>query len=92
MVGILTLSPSGGIGQSIPEGFCFICGSRGLADAILNALLFLPLGVLLGKQGYHPVAALLLGAAMASGIEGLQMVVPGRHPTVGDIAVEQPVA
>lgn len=52
----------------------------------MNALLFLPLGVLLGKQGHHPVAALLLGAALAVGIEGLQLVVPGRHPTVGDIA------
>lgn len=63
---------------------CLICGDRGTADAILNVLLFVPLGLLAPVRRWVP--ALLLAAAVSAAIEALQLAVPGRHPNPGDIA------
>ena len=64
---------------------CLICGSRGAADAILNVILFLPVGAALAllrrSWRYAAVAALLLSL----GIELTQTVVPGRDPSWADL-------
>lgn len=70
--------PSGGIA-------CFFCGDRGGADALLNVLLFLPLGtVFSGKRGAP--ARIIMALAVASiAIEAAQTFVPGRHTAVSDV-------
>jgi hypothetical protein len=64
---------------------CVICGDRGTADALLNLALFLPLGILLGAVGRGIVVALALGVVLSAGIEGVQLFLPGRFPTLGDL-------
>lgn len=66
---------------------CAICGSRGTADAILNVVLFLPLGLVLGGRRRAAVTALMIGAAIAVGIELAQTALPGRHPSLADVAL-----
>ena len=64
---------------------CIVCGARGSADAILNLILFVPLGVALalgGRTGFRP---LLYAALLSSGIELAQLVIPGRDPSLGDV-------
>lgn len=93
-VGFLTLSYSAGetvdpsVAAASDEGFghlCILCGSRGTADALLNIVLFTPLGALGGVLGLGPVGALLTGASLSTGIEAIQLLQPGRYPTLGDI-------
>ena len=64
---------------------CVICGDRGLADAILNVVMFAPLGLALGIL-MHPAGAIATGILLSSGIELTQVWVPGRHPSLGDVA------
>lgn len=66
---------------------CVVCGTRGTADAILNVALFLPLGVVLGGIGRAAVVAVVAGAAVAGGIELLQTLLPGRHPSLADVVL-----
>lgn len=86
-VGLITLSPGGPAppdADYIPN-FCLFCGTKGLADAILNTVLFLPLGLLIGvRRGVG--AALLAGFVVSAGIETAQLaMVAGRNPAVGDL-------
>lgn len=64
---------------------CIFCGSRGLADALLNVVLFLPLGIGLGLVDRSPRHALVIGLVLSSLIEGAQIIIPGRDPTLGDV-------
>ena len=64
---------------------CLICGYRGAADAVLNAVLFLPLGIVLGGGRRAWVTALVVGAALSASIEGIQLMLPGRHAGIADI-------
>lgn len=81
---VLTLVPDPSPEASGSFGFfCLVCGSRGTADAILNAGLFLPLGALVGRRGVGH--ALVAGAAFSLGIELAQTMIPGRFPTMGDV-------
>lgn len=64
--------------------FCLVCGDRGGADALLNVLLFVPLGLAVTRVwGWLP--ALALGIALSGTVEVLQASTPGRFPTIGDI-------
>ncbi len=64
--------------------YCILCGDRGLADAILNVILFLPLGA--GLALVKGPALAILGSFTASGaVELAQFHIPGRFPTLGDI-------
>lgn len=83
-VALATLTPATG-GQTRDFAFCLVCGERGLADDLLNILLFLPLGLALGclLRGRH--RALLLGATLSLTIELLQLRLPGRYPTLADL-------
>jgi hypothetical protein len=72
-------------GALSPFSFCFTCDFRWLADAVLNIGLFLPLGMALARRGRSWWIATLAGAVFSTAIELLQMVVPGRDPSLRDI-------
>ena len=64
---------------------CIVCGERGVADVILNVMLFLPLGGFLALAGMR-WWRLGLGAALLSGsIECAQLFIPGRDSSVADV-------
>lgn len=81
---MVTLMPSGK-GDPAPFSFALTFGRRGLADGILNFFLFLPLGISIGWSSRRTVAAGLFGLGVATAIELVQMVVPGRDPALSDI-------
>lgn len=65
---------------------CLLCGDRGLADAVLNVVLFLPLGVVLAATGRARWrSAGVAGLTISLLIEFGQVLIPGRHPTAGDV-------
>lgn len=67
------------------ERICAFCGERATADAVLNTLLFLPLGWVMGeKKGV--LRALLWGALLSAGLEAGQLFLSGRFTSVGDMA------
>ena len=59
----------------------------GPRDALANVLLFLPLGFLFCLGQGSPRGAILLGAAISAGIEAGQFFIPGRTPSVVDVAM-----
>jgi hypothetical protein len=72
--------------RAIPHSFsfCFSCADGWLADDIVNALLFLPLGLLVTSR--RPVlVSLAVGAALSSLIEVRQLWLPGRFAGLSDI-------
>ncbi|NNK62764.1 MAG: VanZ family protein [Gemmatimonadetes bacterium] len=79
----MTLVPAGG-GEATPF-WCLPCGHLGTADAVLNTILFLPLGALLGQLGAGLATVAAAGIGGSTAIELLQTALPGRHPTAGDI-------
>jgi hypothetical protein len=65
---------------------CLVCGERGLADAVLNVILFLPLGAAAALTGLSTLAALVLGALLSGAVEFAQMtIIPGRDASLGDL-------
>src|ERR1051325_7402966 len=82
-IGLATLTPQPS-GATLPH-YCLICGSFGTVDAILNVLLFVPLGV--GLAGFRVRArnALLFVAALSVAIELTQLAIAGRDSTIGDV-------
>jgi hypothetical protein len=63
---------------------CVICGSRGLADAILNVVLFLPLGAALALNGWRLSRACLAAFLLAAAIESAQLFIAGRDASLAD--------
>jgi len=83
-IGIATLRPMA------PEPFlgwtyCIICPQAGLAEAVGNVLLFVPLGFTLTLARWRRREVVLAGFALSLWIECAQMFIPGRDPNVGDI-------
>jgi hypothetical protein len=79
-----TLQPTASEAQPAFE-LCVICGDRGTADAILNVVLFAPLGLGLGLLlGVRPLALVLAGV-LSGLIETAQVLIPGRDPSLGDL-------
>ncbi len=64
---------------------CWVCGKRGVADIILNVVLFMPLGAALTLTGVRPWRIWLLGALFSAGIEYTQLFIPGRESSVADV-------
>jgi hypothetical protein len=63
------------------------CGDAGLADLLLNAILFVPLGIVLHRAGARWWVALASGLGISLAIETAQAVVlVGRDATLGDLA------
>lgn len=87
---LVTLVPGGSGGSEatdVPDldPLCLICGARGTADAVVNLTLFVPLGWVLARR-WPAAAVLVAGVALSAGIELLQTALPGRYPTLGDVA------
>lgn len=81
---IATLLPEARQPQVSP--FCLICGSNGGLDAILNFLLFLPLGVGLALSGVPARRAILVITICSALIEIAQLVfISGRSAALGDL-------
>jgi hypothetical protein len=84
-IGMATLVPGRGPGAE-PSFGCIVCGERGLADAIVNVILFVPLGAGLALLGTRVRGAVLGGALASALVEFAQLtVIPGRDPSVGDL-------
>jgi VanZ family protein len=79
----LTLFPTGD--ESAGPTLCLLCGDRGLADAVLNVVMFVPLGLGLALAGAALPGAALFGAVFTLGIEFLQALIPGRDASVSDL-------
>ena len=76
LIVVVTLVPQASVHME-PALACVVCGSRGVADAVLNLLLFFPLGASLAPF-YRP-RLVLLGAALTSCvIEFSQLYLTGR--------------
>jgi len=84
---VLTLAPFGPVrGRPRVLDFEGWDASRlGLFDVVANALLFLPLGVLLVRAGGRRGAAVLAGFALSLGIEWAQRWIPLRNPSWLDV-------
>jgi hypothetical protein len=80
----VTLLPVSGADPA-PFSDCLICGGRGVADATLNVILFMPLGAAFALLGYSWRHATLAALLLSLAIELTQVVVPGRDPSWGDL-------
>jgi hypothetical protein len=80
----LTLTPAS---EGAPRA-CFTCmfaDDGGLADAIANVMLFVPLGIALAlndQRGWRPIA---FGGLLSLAIEMTQNFIPGRDPSLRDV-------
>jgi hypothetical protein len=64
---------------------CILCGSRGNADALVNVILFAPLGFALTLMGRTGIRWIGYAAVLSATIEFAQLVIPGRDPSLGDV-------
>lgn len=89
LVALLTLMPEPIRTGPSRDGFwCLRCGDFGSVDALLNMALFVPLGTGIGLLSATRRRTLLLAIAISAGVEFLQLtVVPGRDPSLSDIAM-----
>ena len=79
-----TVTPQSGHPETDP--LCVICGSLGGVDAILNVLLFLPLGFGLALSGVRTIYALFAMLLLSAGIEVTQFFfISGRDANIGDV-------
>jgi hypothetical protein len=84
-VGLITLTPAPELRPDAERLIlCLTCGSRGTADALLNVVLFLPLGFLVGLR-HGIVTAWVVGLLLSAGVEVSQFFIPGRFSNVGDV-------
>ncbi|HSM36335.1 MAG TPA: VanZ family protein [Longimicrobiales bacterium] len=85
-IAAITLTPLEG--PVTGSTYCLICGRRGAADAVLNLVMFLPVGWLVARVSTaRPTAsAALIGAGLSLAIEAIQIAVPGRDASLGDLA------
>ncbi len=81
---LATLTPFPGARQ--PEFIsCLICGVRGSADALVNLILYAPLGVALMINGRVGLRAVAWAGLLSTGTEFAQIFIPGRDPNLGDV-------
>jgi hypothetical protein len=83
-IAFATLTPNAGSPPPF-DPLCVVCGELGGVDVVLNVLLFLPLGVGLALAGARPLRAIGGMFAASLTIELLQLVIPGRDSTIGDV-------
>lgn len=82
-IAILTLYPDP---NTVTSGWnCIFCGSRASADVILNIILFAPLGAGLGLARARTKHLLAIALLLSGTVEVLQLVIPGRDASVGDL-------
>ena len=86
LIAVLTLTPDFAAGTQRPA-LCVICGARGGEDAFLNVLLFIPFAFGLRLSGSSRWRALGLAFATTVTVETLQIYIPGRDSTLGDVVM-----
>jgi hypothetical protein len=69
----------------LPVSWCLACGEHGTADAIANVVLFLPLGMAAAALGWPALGAVLGAALLSTVVEVVQVALPGRDPSLGDV-------
>ena len=79
-----TLVPGSGNRRPLIGSSCLLCGEFGTPDLVLNILLFVPFGIALGMRRIPAFRALGLALLMSAVIESMQLVLPGRSPTLRD--------
>ncbi len=79
-----TLFPVG-TDKSLGAHLCLLCGARGTADAIRNTILFIPIGIAALLWSRSVCKALLLAVLLSASVEIAQLLIPGRHATLGDL-------
>ena len=80
-----TLTPTVDQSSSTPL-FCLICGDRGIADAVLNVILLMPLGFAIARAGAGLRLTLIICALFSLFIEVAQFrFIVGRDASVADI-------
>lgn len=83
-IGYATLLPEAGTAHE--SHLCLVCGTLGGVSAILNVLLFMPLGIGLAISGFSGKRAIILMCALSALIETTQLFfIPGRNATIGDV-------
>ncbi|HJP60775.1 MAG TPA: VanZ family protein, partial [Gemmatimonadaceae bacterium] len=83
-IGYATLVPQPG--TATESHLCVVCGSLGGVSAILNILLFVPLGIGLGLSGFSRKLAVTGMCTLSILIETAQLlVISGRNATIGDV-------
>src|SRR3989442_6439256 len=80
----VTLCPSGGE-RVEPMLRCIVCGERGVADVIVNVILFVPFGAALSVAGTRLLRVCLVAALFSGAIELTQLFVPGRDSSLSDV-------
>jgi hypothetical protein len=78
-----TLTP--GTGPALDFVGCLVCGTRGWSDAIVNVILYAPLGASLAALGRRGARAVGVGFLLSACIELAQVFIPGRDPSLGDV-------
>lgn len=86
-IAVVTLMPGDAGSAALDSGarICVFCGSRATADALLNVLLFLPFGWVLGrrKSAWRVVG---WAALLSAGVEVAQLFLLGRYTSAADVA------
>jgi len=84
-IGVLTLIP-GSREMEGPGWACLFCSTFGIADALLNVFLFMPLGFSLRLLKTTTMRAIAVGFICSAFVEAAQfVVVPGRDASIGDL-------
>lgn len=83
-IALVCLPPSGPqLSREID--LCLLCGQNGGASALLNIVLYLPLGAALWWRWRRLGRVVLAGAAVSLTVEILQLGIPGRHTALSDL-------
>lgn len=83
---VATLRPAAPPTFALAGPWCVVCGAHGGADLARNVVLFLPLGAGLALLRAGVWHALLIGLALTSFVEGVQLLVlVGRDASAGDL-------
>lgn len=73
-------------GAATDSHFCLVCGTLGGVSAVLNVILFVPLGLGLVLSGFPAKRALLGMFVLSALIEAAQFSgIPGRSSTISDV-------
>jgi hypothetical protein len=83
-IALVCLPPSGRA-QSASIDLCLVCGYNGASSALLNIVLYLPLGAALWWRSRRLARVVAIGAVVSLSIELLQLFIPGRHTALSDL-------
>lgn len=83
-IALVCLPPSGSA-QPASIDLCLVCGYNGASSALLNIVLYLPLGAALWWGSRRMGRVIAIGAVVSLSVELLQLFIPGRHTALSDL-------